>query len=109
MSLAGERRTALVASQRRLRLLRRLDLGGLALALATLIFALIWAFPLYFAMATTMLPQPGEVTGSWLLDFGRTLGRYGGALFGTEIGRWYINSIVTSSAVTVGVLFISAT
>ena len=109
MSVAGEQPADLVATARRLRLLRRLDLGGLALAVATLVFALVWAFPLYFAVATTMLPQPGEAGGSWLVDFGSTLGRYGSALFGTEIGRWYINSIVTASAVTGGVLFISAT
>jgi len=97
------------ALEKRLRLLRRLDLGGLIIAIVTLVFALVWAFPLYFAVATTMLPEPSEVSGSWLADFGNMLGRYGRALFGTEIGLWYINSIVTSSAVTAGVLVISAT
>ena len=109
MSALGDQSVDRIATQSRLRWLRRIDLGGLALAVATLVFALIWAFPLYFAVATTMLPQPSEIGGSWVLGFGGMLGRYGAALFGTEIGHWYINSIVTSSAVTAGVLFISAT
>jgi multiple sugar transport system permease protein len=62
-----------------------------------------WAFPLFWSVATTMVPR--EPDGS-ILD---ALAMYGEVLIGTKIGLWYLNSLVTSGAVTLGVLAISAT
>ena len=70
--------------------------------------ALLWAFPLYWSIMTTVIPAEGHSSGSAVTDIGNALGLYAHILFGTEIGLWYINSIVTSTGVTVGVLFISA-
>jgi multiple sugar transport system permease protein len=94
---------------RRLRRIRRLDLAGLALSVLGLAAALVWAFPLYWSVMTTMLPPPARATDSVIADLGNTLLLYAHVLFGTRIGLWYVNSIVTSSGVTVGVLAISAT
>jgi len=98
----------LAAESRRLRLIRRLDLGGLLLSAAGLLLALLWAFPLYWSVMTTIIPH-GASTGSLVGDLGQALGLYARVLFGTKIGLWYVNSIVTSTGVTVGVLAISAT
>ena len=96
-------------AERRLRTLRRLDAGGLALSLLGLVAALVWAFPLYWSIATTMLPPPEAAGGPLLAELGQGQRRYADVLVNTPIGLWYLNSIVTSTGVTAGVLFISAT
>jgi multiple sugar transport system permease protein len=98
------------ARGRRLRRIRQLDLGGLLLALVTLLATIVWAFPLIYATLGAFAPRDSSAgSGSLLLDIAATIGLYAHVLFGTEIGLWYVNSLVTSSAVTAGVLFISAT
>lgn len=92
------------------RKLRTFDIAGLLLTLATFAFAIFWAFPLYWAMVTTLKPeyevvQPG--VRLWPETF--TLEAYTYVLLNTKIGLWYLNSLVTSAAVTVIVIFISAT
>jgi multiple sugar transport system permease protein len=86
------------------RTLRRLNLGGFVLALVTLAAAIIWAFPLFWSAATTLVPEPRPGSG----PFDGVL-HYAQVIFGTKIGLWYINSLVTSSAVTLIVILISAT
>ena len=78
---------------------RRLDVAGLVASVATLLLTLVWAFPLLWSFATTVVPRETP------LQFVRV---YGQVLFESELGRWYINSIVTSGGVTVIVLAISA-
>ena len=79
--------------------LRRLDLGGMVASAASLVLVVVWAFPLVWSLLATVVPQ--EATS----DFLRT---YGYVLFETDLGRWYINSIVTSGGVTAIVLAISS-
>ena len=54
---------------------RRLDAAGLVLSVVGLAAALLWAFPLYWSIATTLVPPPKQATGSVLLDFGNALGK----------------------------------
>ena len=82
--------------------IRRLDLAGAAIALLTLALVIIWAFPLVWAIATTVVPRGPN--GS-IVD---VLSMYGGVLINTRIGQWYLNSLVTSGGVTLIVLAISA-
>lgn len=77
----------------------RLDLGGLAISIGSLVLVALWAFPVFWAFFATAAPVDAT-TG-----FFRT---YSNALFDTEFGHWYLNSIVTSSGVTVIVIAISA-
>ena len=84
-------------------LIRHLDIGGLVLLLLTLVMTIVWAFPLVWSIATTMAPQ--EPGGS-IFDFARL---YGNVLFETQIGRWYLNSLITACGATVLTLSISAT
>jgi multiple sugar transport system permease protein len=92
------------------RTLRSLDIVGMILTLATIVFAVIWAFPLYWAVVTTLKPEYEVVAPGfhlWPQEF--TIGAYVHILLHTSIGRWYLNSVITSVAVTVIVIFMAAT
>jgi len=82
-------------------MMRRLNLVGLLLALLTLVAAVAWAFPLVWAIMTTVTPRADGTALDGLAVYAR-------ALFGTPIGLWYLNSLVTSGTVTVVVIGISA-
>jgi len=95
---------------RQLRIMRRLDIGGLILSIVTVVCALLWAFPLYWAVVTTLKPEQQVVeAGLGLVPRTPTIESYLFVLFNTKIGLWYLNSIVTSVGVTALVLLISAT
>jgi multiple sugar transport system permease protein len=84
-------------------LVRRLDIAGAAIALLSVVLVVLWAFPLVWAIATTVVPRGPN--GS-VLD---VLSMYGQVLVNTRIGQWYLNSLITSGGVTLIVLAISAT
>jgi multiple sugar transport system permease protein len=111
MSVAEDRSAALAADTTpRGRVARGLDIGGLILTLLTVIFAVLWAFPLYWGMITSLKPEPQVIART--VDFlprTWTIDAYWSVLVNTMIGRWYINSLVTSVGVTVLTLIISAT
>lgn len=94
---------------RRLARMLHLDLVGAIITAATLMLAILWAFPLYWGLVTTFKPeyevvQPGVQL--WPKDF--TLENYGHVLLQTKIGIWYLNSLITSAAVTVIVVIMAA-
>ena len=67
--------------------IRRLDRIGLALTLATVLGAILWAFPLYWAVITTLKPEAEVVQAGvvlWPRHF--TLDNYFHVLFDTKIG-----------------------
>jgi multiple sugar transport system permease protein len=89
--------------------IRKIDLAGRILTLITLAFAIVWAFPLYWALITTLKPEFEVVRpGLNLLPETWTLGAYTHVLTTTKIGRWYVNSVVVSIVVTVLVVFMGA-
>ncbi|EPE94226.1 carbohydrate ABC transporter permease [Rhizobium grahamii] len=80
----------------------RLNLAGFAITLSTVIIALLWAFPLYWGVISSLKPEDEVVRPYielWPDTF--TLSHYVFALTQTQIGTWYLNSIVTASAITV--------
>jgi multiple sugar transport system permease protein len=92
------------------RLIRYLDVGGLILTLLTVVVAVIWAFPLYWAVVTTFKPEHEVIRPFielWPENF--TLEAYFHIIANTRIVRWYINSIITSLSITVLVVFMGAT
>jgi multiple sugar transport system permease protein len=100
---------AAAASSRRLRRVRNIDLAGLAITIATVIGAVLWAFPLYWALVTTFKPEHEVVqAGVRLWPEHVTLENYLHVLLETKIGFWYINSLVTSGAVTLIVVIMAA-
>ena len=94
---------------RRLARLRHLDLVGLVITAATVIGAALWAFPLYWGLVTTFKPENEVVRPAvelWPEHF--TFQNYVHVLLETKIGIWYVNSLVTSAAVTVLVIVTAA-
>ncbi len=85
------------------------DIGALVLTLVTVVCAVLWAFPIYWALVTTLKPE-SQVIGKSVDFLPRTwtIDAYWSVLVNTQIGRWYLNSLVTSVAVTVLTLAISA-
>ena len=80
-----------------------------ALTLLTIVCAVIWAFPLYWLVVTTFKPEDEVVRPFielWPDTF--TLEAYVHIIDNTKIVRWYINSIITSSTITVLVVFMGA-
>lgn len=91
------------------RRMRYLDIGGLVLTLITVVAAVIWAFPLYWAVITTFKPEHEVVRPYielWPDTF--TLDAYFHIITNTKIVRWYINSIVVAGAITVAVVGMGA-
>ena len=69
--------------------------------LTTLVFAVVWAFPLYWGLITTFKPEYEVVRpGVQLWPEHFTLEAYIHVLMRTKIGIWYVNSLITSGAVT---------
>ncbi len=88
---------------------RRLNIVGGVISVFTVICAVIWAFPLYWAVMTTLKPEDEVVqSGFRLLPKVWTVAGYFFVLLNTKIGIWYVNSIITSVSVTVLVLVLSA-
>jgi len=91
------------------RFIRYFDLGALILTLLTVAFAVIWAFPLYWALVTTFKPEDEVVRPFielWPEHF--TISGYIYVLTHSRIGYWYVNSVIVSCAVTVLVVFMGA-
>jgi multiple sugar transport system permease protein len=93
----------------RLKNLRRIDTAGLIITIATVLFAIVWAFPLYWALVTSVKPESQVVEPGialWPRTF--TLDAYTAVIFRTKIGIWYFNSIVVSVITTVVVVGMAA-
>jgi len=80
---------------------QRLDFAGLAATLTTVALAVVWAFPLYWGLVTTFKPEDEIVRpGVQLWPEHFTIENYVHVLLRTKIGLWYLNSLITSGAVT---------
>ena len=111
MSASAETGEELLAagSARQCSRLRHLDLIGLGITLTTLALAVLWAFPLYWGLVTTFKPEYEVVRPGvrlWPEHF--TFENYIHVLLQTKIGLWYLNSLITSGAVTIIVVLMAA-
>ena len=107
--MSAASRDLAAAGGRENRMIRYLDIGGLVLTLLTVIAAVVWAFPLYWAVITTFKPEFEVVrpyVELWPENF--TFEAYTHIVTNTKIVTWYINSIITASAITVGVVAMGA-
>lgn len=96
-------------STRKLNIIKTVDKVGLVISLLTIICAVIWAFPLYWAIITSLKPESQVVEpgfAPWPRTF--TLDAYTAVLFNTKIGLWYFNSIAIALLTTVIVVLMSA-
>ena len=80
---------------------KRMNLIGGALTFLTVICAVIWAFPIYWGMVSSIKPED-EVVRPYIELWPQTLTfeHYVHALTATQIGRWYLNSIVSAVGTT---------
>ena len=104
-AVADGRLAAPAMGQPRFRRIRSIDRGGLILSVVALIGAIVWAFPLYWTLGETLVGTPTDGPSSPA----DAIALYRHILFETDLGRWYLNSIITSAGVTVLVIAISAT
>lgn len=91
------------------RRVRYLDIGGLILTVLTVVAAVVWAFPLYWAVITTFKPEHEVIRPYielWPDTF--TLEAYIHIIANTKIVRWYVNSIIVSGVITVAVVGMGA-
>ena len=81
--------------------LRHYNVAAGVITAVTIVLALIWAFPLYWALITSIKPEAEVVEpGIRLFPANATLESYFHALFNTSMGHWYLNSVVTTVATT---------
>lgn len=83
--------------------------GAALLTVLAIICAAIWAFPLYWAIVTSLQPEYAVVRpGLHLIPRIWTLAGYIYVFAHTHIGQWYCNSLMTSLLVTLLVIGLSA-
>ncbi|OYX01733.1 MAG: sugar ABC transporter permease, partial [Rhizobiales bacterium 32-66-8] len=75
--------------------------GGVITAL-TILCAVLWAFPLYWGVITSLKPED-EVVRPYIEFWPETLtfAHYLTAITTTQIGIWYLNSVAVAVGVTV--------
>lgn len=80
----------------------RMNLGAGIITVLTLLAALLWAFPLYWGVISSLKPET-EVVRPYieLWPDNLTFEHYVHAVTATQIGRWYVNSIAVAVGVTV--------
>jgi multiple sugar transport system permease protein len=82
---------------------------GVFLTALTVLGALFWVFPIYWALITSLKPEEDVVQPGirlWPEHF--TFENYSFVLLNTKIGLWYLNSLVTSGGVTILVVVMAA-
>lgn len=82
--------------------LGRMNLGAGIITVLTVLAALVWAFPLYWGVISSLQPET-EVVRPYieLWPDNLTFEHYVHAVTATQIGRWYVNSIAVAVGVTV--------
>jgi multiple sugar transport system permease protein len=81
---------------------KRFNLAGAAITVVTVFCAILWAFPIYWSIVSSLKPDD-EVVRSYIELWPDTLTfeHYVFALTQTQIGYWYLNSVVTAFGVMV--------
>jgi multiple sugar transport system permease protein len=80
---------------------RRFNLGSALLTLLTLIAAAIWFLPIYWAIVTSLRTDEATVREFSLLPKDPTLAGYIFGIQNSQLPTWYLNSTITSVAITV--------
>jgi multiple sugar transport system permease protein len=82
--------------------LQRWNLFGGIATVMTVVLALVWIFPIYWGIVTSLKPEDEVVRPVIeLWPDNLTFEHYSNALFNTQLGKWYLNSIAVAAGVTV--------
>lgn len=87
---------------------KRINVPGILGTLFTAFMAIVWAFPLYWAVVTSLKPEKAVIVEnpSWLpIPF--SLKAYIDVLSNSGLVRWYFNSVFTALVITVLVILLS--
>lgn len=87
---------------------RKLDIGGLLLTLLTIIAAVLWFFPVYWGIVTSLRSDSDTIREFSALPLNPTLSGYMFAIENSNLPIWYLNSTVTSVVITLIVVFTAA-
>lgn len=88
---------------------RRINIGSVLLTLLTLLCALIWFFPIYWAMVTSLRTDDEAVSAGFsLIPANPTLSSFIYVIQNSNIGRWYLNSTITAVLITFITVFMAA-
>jgi multiple sugar transport system permease protein len=87
---------------------RKLDIGGLLLTLLTIIAAVLWFFPVYWGIITSLRLDSDTIKEFSLLPQNPTLSGYIFDIQNSSLPTWYLNSTITSVVITVIVVFTAA-
>jgi multiple sugar transport system permease protein len=82
--------------------MQRANFWGGVITVLTIVFAVLWAFPLYWGVISSLKPED-EVVRPYieLWPENLTFSHYYTAVFDTQIMTWYLNSIAVAVGVTV--------
>jgi multiple sugar transport system permease protein len=82
--------------------MQRANFWGGVITVLTIVFAILWAFPLYWGVISSLKPED-EVVRPYIELWPETLtfSHYYTAIYDTQIVTWYINSIAVAVGVTV--------
>lgn len=87
---------------------RRFDIGGILLGILTIICAVVWFFPVYWAVITSLRSDDEAVKNMALLPANPTLDGYIYEIVNSSLPIWYLNSTIVSVSVTVIAVFMAA-
>lgn len=87
---------------------RRLDAGAILLTTLTVLCALLWFFPIYWAIITSLRFDQDTVTDFALFPKRPTLSAYIFTIENSNLLRWYLNSTITSVIITVITVAVAA-
>jgi multiple sugar transport system permease protein len=87
---------------------RRIDRMAMVLTLLTVAAALLWFFPVYWAIITSLRTDDMTVKEFTLIPSQPTLGGYLFVIRNSMLPLWYLNSTITSVAITACVVIMSA-
>ena len=87
--------------------MKKITIPSLLLTLLSIIFALIFIFPLYWGLVTSLKTEVEVISPDWTI-FPKifTLASYIDVLTKSQIFNWYLNSIITSFGITFLVILI---
>jgi len=87
--------------------MKKITIPSLLLTILSIIFALIFIFPLYWALVTSLKTEVEVIGQDWTI-FPKifTLASYIDVLTKSQIFNWYLNSIITSFGITFLVILI---
>lgn len=89
-------------------LLRRLSPKVSVIWLLGLLFGVLWIFPLYWMVATSLKPESQILSSISLIPSPATIEHYGAVFRKAPMLTWFMNSVIVATSVTLGRLVLGS-